>query len=80
MKILIIGSMRSVKDTLAEIINKNFGISFLSSSEAANDIFIFNQLKEEYGYKNEKECFGFSYGFFSCNVFKLCYNVFRHKR
>lgn len=56
-KILITGNARHGKDTLAEILNKNFAVSFLSSSEAANDIFIFNQLKEEYGYKNKKECF-----------------------
>lgn len=57
MKILILGPMRAGKDTLAEILNREFGTTYTSSSEAANDIFIFDQLKVKYGYKNKKECF-----------------------
>jgi dephospho-CoA kinase len=40
MKILIIGHARYGKDTLAYFFNKHFGISYLSSSIAVNEIFI----------------------------------------
>lgn len=56
-KVLIIGNARHGKDTLAEILNREFGIEFLSSSQAANEIFIFETLKDKYGYKNSEECF-----------------------
>jgi len=57
MKIIILGSARSGKDTLAELLNKYYGITFKSSSEAANELFIYDDLKTKYGYKNKKECF-----------------------
>jgi dephospho-CoA kinase len=56
-KLLIIGHMRSGKDTLAEILHENFGIKFISSSQACADIFIYDTLKEKYGYKTPEECF-----------------------
>lgn len=56
-KILILGSARSGKDTLAEILNKEFGTTYIASSEAANNLFIFDKLKTKYGYKTKKECF-----------------------
>ena len=49
--------MRSGKDTMAELFYKNYGITYVASSEAANKIFIFNKLKGKYNYKNEQECF-----------------------
>ena len=56
-KVLIIGHMRHGKDTLAEILRDHFGLSFISSSQACCDIFIFDELKEKYGYKTSEECF-----------------------
>jgi dephospho-CoA kinase len=53
----IIGSARWGKDTLAEILNENFGLTFKSSSVAASEIFIYDMLKEKYGYKTPEECF-----------------------
>jgi dephospho-CoA kinase len=49
--------MRSGKDTLAELFNENFGLSFMSSSQAASDFFLYNQLKDKYGYTSPEECF-----------------------
>ena len=49
--------MRHGKDTLAELLNENFGLKFISSSQAAADIFIFDELKDKYGYKTSEECF-----------------------
>lgn len=57
MKILIIGEMRQGKDTLAELLNEYFGMTFKSSSEMANELFIYDELKQKYGYNSIKECF-----------------------
>ncbi len=56
-KLLIIGSARHGKDTFAELLRDNFGLKFVSSSQAAADIFIFDVLKEKYGYTTPEECF-----------------------
>ena len=56
-KICILGHMRSGKDTLAEIFNQEFGLTYKSSSMAAAEIFIFNVLKYKYKYKTLNECF-----------------------
>jgi len=56
-KLLILGSARHGKDTFAEILRDNFGLVFKSSSQAAADIFIYNELKDKYGYQTPEECF-----------------------
>lgn len=58
MKILIIAdTARSGKDTLAEIWNEHYGLTFKSSSLAASEIFIYDTLKDKYNYKTPEECF-----------------------
>lgn len=56
-KILVIGNMKHGKDTFAEILRDEFGLKFISSSQAAVDIFIYQELKEKYGYKTPEECY-----------------------
>lgn len=56
-KLLIIGNARHGKDTLAEILNEEFGVTFESSSVSAAKIFLYDKLKEKYGYKTPLECF-----------------------
>ncbi len=56
-KLLVIGSARHGKDTFAEILSQEFGMTFESSSQAASDIFLYESLKEKYKYKNPEECF-----------------------
>lgn len=56
-KLLILGSARHGKDTLAEIWRDEFGLTFKSSSQAASDIFLYETLREKYGYKTSEECF-----------------------
>jgi hypothetical protein len=56
-KILICTHARWGKDTLAEILRDNFDFKFKSSSQAAADIFIYDELKSKYGYKTPEECF-----------------------
>lgn len=53
----VIGHMQHGKDTVAEMIRQHFGLEFQSSSQAAADIFIYDELKDKYGYKTPKECF-----------------------
>jgi len=55
-KILIAGHARHGKDTACEILSNYFQFSFESSSYAAARIFLFNKLKEEFGYKTIEEC------------------------
>jgi len=57
MKLLILGHARHGKDTFAEILNEHFGLKFKSSSVAASEIFIYDELKHKYEYKSPEECF-----------------------
>ena len=57
MKILSLGNARHGKDTLAELFNEHFGLTFMSSSQASADFFLYNQLKDKYGYTTSEECF-----------------------
>lgn len=56
-KLAILGHARHGKDTCAELLRDNFNFKFLSSSQAAADIFIYDALKEKYGYTTPLECF-----------------------
>ena len=56
-KLLIIGHMRHGKDSFAEILNEQFGLKYQSSSQASADIFLYDALKDKYGYKTPEECF-----------------------
>jgi hypothetical protein len=56
-KLLIIGAARWGKDSMAEILHEEFNFKFKSSSQAAVEIFIYDELKNKYGYKTPEECF-----------------------
>lgn len=56
-KFLVIGHARHGKDTFAEILEEVFGLKFESSSQSAADIFIYDELKDKYGYTTPEECF-----------------------
>jgi hypothetical protein len=56
-KLLVIGHMRHGKDTVAEMIEEQTEMSFKSSSEMAAEIFIYDELKDKYGYSSFMECF-----------------------
>lgn len=56
-KLLIIGAARHGKDSLAEILNDEFGYTFESSSQSAANIFLYDLLKDKYGYTTPEECF-----------------------
>ena len=57
MKILILGNARHGKDSLAELFQEHFGLTFMSSSQASADFFLYKQLKDKYGYTTSEECF-----------------------
>jgi dephospho-CoA kinase len=56
-RLLLIGAARWGKDTLAEILHEHYGLKFISSSQACADIFIYDTLKEKYGYNTPEECY-----------------------
>ena len=56
-KLLVIGAARWGKDSLAEILNEEFGYTFESSSQSAANIFLYVLLKDKYDYKTPEECF-----------------------
>jgi len=56
-KLLIIGAARHGKDSLAELLNEEFGYTFESSSQSASNIFLYDLLKDKYGYNTPEECF-----------------------
>ena len=56
-KLLVLGNMRHGKDTFGEILRDHMSLSFQSSSQAAADIFIYDELKGRYGYETPEECF-----------------------
>jgi dephospho-CoA kinase len=53
----IVGSARHGKDSMAEIFRDEFGMTFESSSQSASDIFLYNLLKDKYGYTTPEECY-----------------------
>ena len=56
-KLLVLGAARHGKDSFAEILNEVYGLTFKSSSQAAAEIFLYDTLKEKYGYNSPEECF-----------------------
>ena len=56
-KLLVIGHGRHGKDTVCEILRNKYGYSFESSSQFCSKLFIYDQLKDKYGYDNEEQCY-----------------------
>lgn len=56
-RILILGHARHGKDTLANYLKEMYGYKFLDSSRTACKLFIFERMKERWGYKTEEECY-----------------------
>ena len=55
-KLLIVGHGRHGKDTVCELLEL-YGYTFQSSSKFCSELFIYNDLKDKYGYQNEEECY-----------------------
>lgn len=56
-KLLIVGHGRHGKDTVCEMLEQLYGFTFESSSRFCSRLFIYNKLKDLYGYQSEEECY-----------------------
>ena len=56
-KLLVIGHGRHGKDTVCEILRDRYDYSFESSSQFCSKLFIYDQLKDKYGYSSEEQCY-----------------------
>lgn len=56
-KLLVIGHGRHGKDTVCDILKESYQFSFDSSSQFCSRLFIFDQLKDQYGYATEEQCY-----------------------
>lgn len=57
LKIVIAGHGRHGKDTLAEFLRDQYGLSFSSSSWMACNLFIYNAIRHQFGYTNIDDCY-----------------------
>ena len=57
MKLLVIGHGRHGKDTVCDILKSEYGMQFQSSSEFCARLFIFDELKDKYGYSTFEQCY-----------------------
>jgi len=55
-KLLVVGHGRHGKDTVCEMLEV-YGYTFQSSSKFCSELFIFNDLKDKYGYADEEQCY-----------------------
>lgn len=53
----LLGHGRHGKDSMAEILRDEFDMTFESSSYTAAEIFIFDELKDQFGYETIQECY-----------------------
>jgi len=56
-KILVLGHARHGKDTAAEYLAEKLGLTYAGSSQVCCDAFIFDALKDKYGYTTSEQCF-----------------------
>ena len=56
-KLLITGHGRHGKDSVADILKRNYDYTFDSSSKFCSVLFIYDMLKDKYGYTSEEECY-----------------------
>lgn len=57
MKLVVFGYKRHGKDFACEFLERQFGLTFKSSSEFACEKFIFDRMREDHGYQSPAECF-----------------------
>jgi hypothetical protein len=57
LKLLVIGHARHGKDTVCDILKDRHAYTFESSSSFCSKLFIFDMLKDKYGYNSEQQCY-----------------------
>ena len=55
-KLLVVGHGRHGKDTVCEML-ETYSYTFQSSSKFCSELFIFDELKDNYGYTDEEACY-----------------------
>ena len=56
-KLLVIGHGRHGKDTVCEFLRDKYNYRFDSSSSLCSKLFMYDMLKDKYGYQSEEECY-----------------------
>jgi hypothetical protein len=57
MKLLVVGYGRHGKDTVCDILERDYNLTFSSSSLFCAERFIFEALREEHGYESVEQCY-----------------------
>ncbi|NLC22482.1 MAG: hypothetical protein GX771_11335 [Halomonadaceae bacterium] len=57
MKLIIFGHQRHGKDTVCEYLEAEYGLTFSASSMFACRLFLYEQIKDRFGYASLEECF-----------------------
>lgn len=58
MGIIVFGYKRHGKDTVCEILEENYSfLGFMSSSQVACDTFLYEQMRESFGYTTKEQCY-----------------------
>ncbi|HHJ3076300.1 TPA: hypothetical protein ACPVZG_000068 [Vibrio parahaemolyticus] len=57
LNLMVFGYKRHGKDTVCEYLRDNYAVSFASSSYTACELFLFDKIKEKFGYKTVDEAF-----------------------
>lgn len=57
MRLMVIGYARHGKDTVCEMLQNMYSYNFQSSSMFCAELFIYETLKDQYGYTSLQECF-----------------------
>lgn len=60
-KLMIMGYAEHGKDTICHLLHEIFGLTSISSSYMALDLFMFDKLKDQYGYQTKEECYADRY-------------------
>jgi len=57
LKLMIVGYGRHGKDTVCDIINREYNYTFQSSSMFCAELFIYETLRDKYGYTSIEQCY-----------------------
>jgi hypothetical protein len=57
LKLCVIGHKRHGKDSVCEIIQNKYRATFITSSQYCCDKFIYDAIKDQYGYTSKQQCF-----------------------
>lgn len=56
-RVIVLGHQQHGKDYACEYLKQTYGLTYTSSSWFSCQLFLFDQLKDKYGYRTPQECF-----------------------